>query len=65
MDEAVLDFQVVDRTTDEEGVAKQQVLLVAAQKEMIGRYLEAAKKAGVRVAGIDVNGLRPDPVAVA
>jgi type IV pilus assembly protein PilM len=55
MDEAVLDFQVVDRTTDEEGVAKQQVLLVAAQREMIGRYLEAAKKAGVRVAGIDVN----------
>jgi type IV pilus assembly protein PilM len=36
-------------------VGKQQVLLVAAQKEMIQRYMEAAKKAGLKVAGIDVS----------
>ncbi|GAB4248660.1 MAG: type IV pilus assembly protein PilM [Thermoleophilia bacterium] len=55
VDEAVLDFQVVARYTDEDGIAKQQVLLVAAQKEMVQRFLDAAKKAGVKVAGIDVS----------
>ena len=55
LDEAVLDFQVVGHTTDEEGTAKQQVLLVAAQKEMIDRYMDASKRAGVKLAGIDVS----------
>lgn len=55
VDEAVLDFQVVQRYADGEGVAKQQVLLVAAQKDMIRRFLDAGKKAGLKVAGIDVS----------
>ena len=55
VEEAVLDFQVVSRYTGEDGVGKQQVLLVAAQKEMIQQFLEAAKRAGLKVAGIDVT----------
>ncbi|MCL4368029.1 MAG: type IV pilus assembly protein PilM [Actinobacteria bacterium] len=54
VEEVVLDFVVVNRYTDDDGVAKQQVLLVAAQKDMIQRYMDAARKAGLKVAGIDV-----------
>ncbi len=63
--EAVLDFQVVSRYTDQDGVAKQRVLLVAAQRDMVERFLLAVKKAGLTVAGIDasafalVRGLSP------
>ena len=55
VEEAVLDFQVVSRYTGEDGVGKQQVLLVAAQKDMIQQFLEAGKRAGLKVAGIDVT----------
>ena len=54
VEEVVLDFVVVNRYTDDDGVAKQQVLLVAAQKDMIQRFMDAARKAGIKVAGIDV-----------
>lgn len=55
IEEAVLDFQVVNRYAGDDGVGKQQVLLVAAQKDMVNKFLEAANKAGIKVAGIDVN----------
>jgi type IV pilus assembly protein PilM len=54
VEEVVLDFVVVNRYTDDDGVAKQQVLLVAAQRDMIQRFMDAAHKAGLKVAGIDV-----------
>jgi type IV pilus assembly protein PilM len=57
IEEAVLDSHVVARLVDEDGVAKQQVLLVAAQREMIERFIETAKRAGLKVAGIDVTAL--------
>lgn len=53
--EAVLDFQVVSRYADQDGVAKQRVLLVAAQRDMVDRFLLAATKAGLKVAGIDAS----------
>jgi len=53
--DAVLDFQVLGRAADEDGLTRQQVLLVAAQRDMIKGYLDASRKAGVRVAGIDVS----------
>ncbi len=55
VDEAVLDFQVVRRYADEEGVGMQQVLLVAAQRDMIDGFMDAARVAGLKVDGIDVS----------
>ncbi|GAB4252331.1 MAG: type IV pilus assembly protein PilM [Thermoleophilia bacterium] len=55
IEEVVLDFQVVSRYTDEDGVGKMQVLLVAAQRDMIDGFMEAAKEAGLKVEGIDVS----------
>lgn len=55
VDEAVLDFQVVARFTDQDGIPKQRVLLVAAQRDMVEGFLRAADKAGIKVAGIDAS----------
>lgn len=53
--EAVLDFQVVARFTEQDGIPKQRVLLVAAQRDMVEGFLRAADKAGLKVAGIDAS----------
>ncbi len=53
IEDAVLDFLPLGSVTDDEGASKQEVVLVAAQREMIDRYVHATKKAGVKVAGID------------
>ncbi|NLE74775.1 MAG: type IV pilus assembly protein PilM [Actinobacteria bacterium] len=55
LEEVILDFQVVRRQVDAEGVVRQQVVLVAAQKDMVQQYLVAARKAGLTVEGIDVS----------
>jgi type IV pilus assembly protein PilM len=57
VDDAVLDFQVLGTRTNAEGVARQEVLLVAAQKGMIGTFYGAIKQAGLKVAGIDVSSM--------
>jgi len=55
LEEVILDFQVVRREVDSEGVVRQQVVLVAAQKDMVQQYLVAARKAGLTVEGVDVS----------
>lgn len=55
IEEVVLDFQVVGRSTDEDGTVRQQVVLVAAQRDMIQQFLYAVRKAGLKVDGIDVG----------
>lgn len=55
VEEAVLDYQVMSTYTDEEGTAKQRILLVAAQKDMIRRFVEVARKATLQVEGIDLQ----------
>jgi type IV pilus assembly protein PilM len=54
VDEVVLDFQVVGKSANSEGVTRQEVLLVAAQKTMIAMFCGAIKQAGLKVGGIDV-----------
>lgn len=57
VDEVVLDFQVVGKRVNPDGAARQEVLLVAAQRTMIGTFLSALRQAGLKVAGIDVYSL--------
>ncbi|OFW57123.1 MAG: hypothetical protein A2133_08770 [Actinobacteria bacterium RBG_16_64_13] len=57
VDEAVLDFQVIGRYVNPEGVSRQQVVLVAAQKAMVSMFSAAIKAAGMKVAGIDVSSM--------
>jgi type IV pilus assembly protein PilM len=55
IEEAVLDFHVLDERTDEEGNLTRRILLVVAYRDLVDRYVMACKKAGIRLAGIDLE----------
>jgi type IV pilus assembly protein PilM len=55
IEEAVLDYHVLGERVDDEGQRIRRVLLVVAYRELIDRYVAACKKAGVRLAGIDLE----------
>ena len=55
LEEAVLDYHILGEYTDGEGQTKRRVLLVVAYRDLIDRYTAACKKAGIRLAGIDLE----------
>jgi type IV pilus assembly protein PilM len=55
IEEAVLDFHVLDERIDDEGVTVRRILLVVAYRDLVDRYLSACKKAGIKLAGIDLE----------
>jgi type IV pilus assembly protein PilM len=55
IDEAVLDYQVLGEGIDEDGKPTKRVLLVVAYRELIDRYVDACKKAGITLVGIDLE----------
>ncbi|MCX8032792.1 MAG: type IV pilus assembly protein PilM [Thermoleophilia bacterium] len=57
IDEVVLDFQVLRKRISPDGGARQEVLLVAAQRAMISMFTAALRQAGFKVMGIDVTSL--------
>jgi type IV pilus assembly protein PilM len=56
LDEAVLDYRVLDERIGEDGEPVRRVLLVVAHRELVERYVEACRLAGVTLAGIDLEG---------
>lgn len=56
LDQAVLEYQVVGGVTAEEGDAPQiDVVVVAARREMIASFLDAARRGGLEPVGIDLS----------
>ena len=55
LDEAVLDHQVAGYTEAPDGSPRMQVVLVAARRSMIEALLEAAKLAGLKPEGVDLD----------
>jgi type IV pilus assembly protein PilM len=55
LDEAALDYRVLDESVDSEGRPVRRVLLVVAHKELIDRYVSACKRAGVALSAIDLE----------
>ncbi|HEX7256311.1 MAG TPA: type IV pilus assembly protein PilM [Gaiellaceae bacterium] len=55
LEEAVLDYHILGEYTDSEGQVKRHVLLVVAYRDLVDRYTAACKKAGIRLAGIDLE----------
>jgi type IV pilus assembly protein PilM len=55
LDEAVLDHQVAGYTEAPDGSPRMQVVLVAARRSMIEALLDAAKAAGLKPEGIDLD----------
>jgi hypothetical protein len=55
LDEAVLDYRVLEDVVDDEGRPAKRVLLVVAYKDLVDRYVNACRKAGIALAGIDLE----------
>lgn len=55
LDEAVLDYHVLEERVDDEGNPTKRVLLVVAYRELVDRYIAACKQAGITLAGIDLE----------
>jgi type IV pilus assembly protein PilM len=55
LDEAVLDYRVLGESTNDEGQPVRRVLLVVAHRELVERYVEACKRAGISLVGIDLE----------
>jgi type IV pilus assembly protein PilM len=55
LDEAVLDHQVASYAEALDGSPRMQIVLVAARRSMIDALLEAAKKAGLKPEGVDLD----------
>src|SRR4051794_5866890 len=54
LDQAVLDFQVLGLVDTPEG-PRMRVVVVATDRESVDRLLEALRRAGLRVAGLDLS----------
>jgi type IV pilus assembly protein PilM len=55
LDEAVLDYQVIEESSSPTGIRTYRVLLVVAYRELIDRYVAACRGAGLRLVGIDLE----------
>jgi type IV pilus assembly protein PilM len=55
LDQAVLDYVVLDEGERPDGTAFRRILLVVAYREVVERYLEACRGAGIEVVGIDLE----------
>src|SRR5918996_588046 len=55
LDEAVLDHQVAGYAEALDGSPRMQIVLVAARRSMIDALLVAAKKAGLKPSGVDLD----------
>jgi type IV pilus assembly protein PilM len=55
IEEAVLDYQVLEERVDGEGQKVLKILLVVAYRELVDRYAAACKKAGIQLIGIDLE----------
>lgn len=54
IDEALLDFQILDHFTNDAGEARMNILLVAAQRDMVRSLLAAVEGAGLAASIVDV-----------
>jgi len=55
LDQAVLDYVVLDEQEREDGTIWKRILLVVAYREVVDRYLQACRRAGLQVVGIDLE----------
>ncbi len=55
VEEAELDVHVVEEFVSEDGQRHQRVLLVAGHQDMVASHVEAARQAGLKPVGVDLN----------
>lgn len=55
VEDAVLDYHVVSETTDESALTSRRVVLAAAYRDSIDRYVAACKEAGIELVAVDLE----------
>jgi type IV pilus assembly protein PilM len=55
LSDAVLDHVLLGESKDQDGAKQQRVLLVFAHRELVDGYLDACRRAGLKLAGIDFD----------
>jgi type IV pilus assembly protein PilM len=55
IEDAVLDSHILGEETREDGQLVRKVLLVVAYRDLVDRYVDACRKAGITLAGIDLE----------
>ena len=55
IEDAVLDYQILGEETREDGQQLRKVLLVVAYRDLVDRYVDACRKAGITLSGIDLE----------
>lgn len=55
LDEAVLDYRVLGEREADGGQILRRVLLVVAHKDLVARYMEACRLAGLQLSGVDLE----------
>ena len=55
LEDAVLDYQILGEKTRKDGQRLRKVLLVVAYRDLIDRYVDACRKAGITLTGIDLE----------
>jgi type IV pilus assembly protein PilM len=55
LEEAVLDYVVLEESVGATGATVRRILLVVAYREVVDRYLQACRGAGLEVVGIDLE----------
>jgi type IV pilus assembly protein PilM len=55
LDEAVLDYVILDDKVREDGTPVRRILLVVAYREVVERFLVACRAAGLEVVGVDLE----------
>ena len=55
LDQAVLDYVVLGEEIRPDGTESKRILLVVAYRDVVDRYLQACRRAGLQVVGIDLE----------
>ena len=55
VDDAVIDYRVVRESKDENGASSRRIVLAAAYRESLDRYVAACKAADIELVGIDLE----------
>ena len=55
IEDAVLDYHVVEESTDKDGQNVKRILLVVAYRDLVDRYVSACRNAGIELVGIDLE----------